>query len=435
MGMRVLALFLLLCLAVPGMAVAQEAEDTTDTIQPTPQNPEPVEEPYHNNLLGNWRGLRSELSDKGVEVLFEYRADMFAVTHGGIKRGQNYLDNLDLRFDLDNEKLFGVHNNKAVIHITNNAGGKPNARRVRSFGGIDNFETPKNGAILYELWDDQSFFDNTLSLRAGISDVNNEFMITESSLNFINPVMQLSQTFAQSGLNGPSTFPHTGLGARVKYLPNEEMYAMAAMYNTVAGDPAHLYGNLHFQFDGGVMWIAETGFTPKVDGVDGKPNIVALGGWVYSQKMNDLVVVDDNGAPVKQRSYGAYLLSSYLFYHDFDNRGLNAFFRPSIADGDTKQVRYAYEVGLVGKKWVPGRKDSEIGVGFARNANGSKYRQSVIAGGGVSNNSEYALDVYYRDKIVPGIAVQPDFQYIVNPSSNPAVGNAVVFGLRFDINF
>lgn len=429
-----LALLAPLAMAATAYA-ADERGDTTNTIQPTPHTPEPTETPYTDNLLGSLGGLRDTLSDKGVEVLLEYKGDMFANTKGGKKRGGAYLDNLDLRFDIDNEKLFGLHSNKAAVHFTNNAWGRPNTHLVGSTMGIDNFETTKNALILYEAWDDQSFLDDTLSLRAGISDVNNEFMITESSLNFINPVMQMGQTFAQSGVNGPPTFPYTGLGARVKYLPNDTTYLQTAIYNAVSGDPQHLYGNTHFQFDGGAMLIAETGYTPKVKGVEGKPDILALGGWMYTKKADDLIKVDANGAPLKRRNFGGYVLSSYLFYHDKDDRGLNAFFRPSFADGNVKQVSYAYEVGMVGTKWVPTRPDGEIGVAFAQAINADKHRDSVAAGGSTAKHSEYVLDVYYRDKVVPGFSLQPDFQYIVNPGTVPNVGNAVVFGLRADLNF
>ena len=427
--------FLALGVLAASPVCAADIGDTNDTIQPTPHNAEPTEIPYHDNLLGSLGGARDILSEKGVEVLLEYKADSFAVTQGGIKRGGAYLDNLDLRFDMDNEKLFGWKGNKSAIHFTNNFGGRPGARLVGNAMGIDNIETTKSAAILYEAWDDQSFLHDTLSIRAGMSDVNNEFMITESSLNFIQPTMQLGQTFAQSGVNGPPTFPYTSLGARVKYLPTEETYTQAAIFNAVAGDPDHLYGNTHFQFNGGALLIAEGGFTPKVQGVDSKPDILALGGWMYTQKTAELVTLDANGSPVRHRSFGGYALSSYLFYHDKDERGLNAFFRPSFADGDTRRVAYAYEIGMVGTKWVPGRPDSEIGVGLSQAINGDKFREAAIAAGSEAEKSEYALDVYYRDKIIPGFTLQPDIQYIKNPGSAPGVKDAVVVGLRCDLNF
>lgn len=416
-------------------ALAADIGDTSDTIQPTPHNPEPTETPYDDNLLGSLGGAREVLSEKGVEVLLEYKADMFAVRNGGVKRGNAYLDNLDLRFDIDNEKLLGWKGNKAAVHLTNNFGGHPGGRLVGSALGIDNVEVTKDSAILYELWDDQSFLSDTLSLRAGIMDVNNEFMVTESSLNFLQPTMQMSQTFAQSGRNGPPTFPYTGVGARLKYLPTEETYVQTAVFNAMAGDPDHLYSNTHFQFDGGALIIGEAGFTPKIEGVEGKPDILALGGWMYTQKEPDLFIVDANNTAVRHRSYGAYVLSSYMFYHDKGDRSLNAFFRPSMADGDTRQVKYAYEVGMVGKKWVPNRPDSEIGIGLTQTFNADKYRESTLAGGQFAEHSEYVLDVYYRDKLMPGLSVQPDFQYFKNPGSISGVKDAMIYGLRLDFNF
>ncbi|MBY0406185.1 MAG: carbohydrate porin, partial [Rickettsiales bacterium] len=202
---------------MPCDAFAEQRGDTSNTIQPTPHNPEPTEMPYTDNLLGSMGGLRDMLSERGVEILLEYKADFFSNRRGGLKKANGFVDNLDLRFDFDNEKLFGLKSNKAALHFTNNNGTKPGARIVGNTMGVDNIEPIKNGLIVYEAWDDQSFFDDTVSLRAGIWDLNNEFMITESSLNFLQPTMQMGQTLAQSGQNGPSTFPYTTVGARLKY--------------------------------------------------------------------------------------------------------------------------------------------------------------------------------------------------------------------------
>lgn len=421
---------LLSAVLLPTLAMAAD-----EPIRPTPKIPEPTQAPYTNNLLGSLGGMRDTLSDNGVEVFLAYRSDSFAVTDGGIKRGGNYLDNLDLRFDIDNAKLLGIAGNKAAIHFTNNAGGKPNARLVGSVMGVDNIETTKNALILYELWDEQSFLDDTFSLRAGITDVNNEFMYTEPGLNFLSPVMQLSQTLAQTGVNGPPSFPYTTPSIRLKYTPAEEVYAQAAVYNAVAGDPDHLYGNTHFQFDGGAMLIAEAGFAPQIQGVEGKPTLLAVGGWMYTQKADDLLAVDALGTPVRRRRFGAYMHSCYLFYQDEQGRDLDAFFRPSFGDGDTAQVKYAYEVGMTANKWVPGRDEGQFGIGMAQSINGDTYRQSISAGGGRADHSEYAFELYYRDRLAPGFTLQPDFQYIINPGSDPAVGNATVLGLRVDLNF
>lgn len=73
---------------------------------------ETAADPYQDNLLGNWGGLRTKLSDAGIDPTLEYKADIWSVTSGGIKHGQNYIDNLDIKFALDNEKLLGIKGNK-----------------------------------------------------------------------------------------------------------------------------------------------------------------------------------------------------------------------------------------------------------------------------------------------------------------------------------
>ena len=142
--------------------------------------------------------------------------------------------------------------------------------------------------------------------------------------------------------------------------------------------------------------------------------------------------MDSAGDPIKKRSEGVYLLSSYQFYHD-KNAGhdLGAFFRAGMGDGDTAQVDWFYATGLVGNGWMPNRPDSEIGLAFTESHNGDKYIQAV----GSADRAESGVELYYRDVIYPGISVQPDLQYIVNPGTDPAVKNATVVGMRVDINF
>ena len=49
--------------------------------------------------------------------------------------------------------------------------------------------------------------------------------------------------------------------------------------------------------------------------------------------------------------------------------------------------------------------------------------------------SETVVEVTYSDEILPGVALQPDIQYIVNPAADPTVDDAIVIGLRVTIDF
>lgn len=393
-------------------------------------------DPYKDTLFGHWNGTRDSLSAAGIDVTIAYQADVLSNVSGGIKRGNNYLDNLDLKFALDGEKLYGIQGNKALIYFLNNDGGHPNLHRIGSAQGIDSIEVVKDTPKLYEAWVDQSFVDNKLSILLGLHDLNTEFDSTDSTNNFIKPSFQIGPEFAQSGPNGPSSFPVTALAARLKYAPTETSYVETAAFDGVAGDPRHPYGN-HFKFNEGLLLAVEAGYTPKTaEPSDPNPDKFALGAWMYTKKFNDLVEVDRMGKPVKSRSGGVYGLASYQLYHDKEAaRSISAFFRPGIADGNTKPIEWAYEAGLVSNGLVPARPDAEIGMGITQSHNSSKYVRSVIASGSRVEHNEYGLELYYRDKLYKGITVQPDLQYVINPGTNPQLDNAAIIGIRFEINF
>jgi porin len=395
-------------------------------------------DPYADNLLGNWDGIRNKIADSGVDITVEYKADFWSNISGGIKRGNNYLDNLDVKFELDGEKLFGIKGNKSLVYFVNNNGGKPNANQVGSVEGIDNIETNTNTAKLYELWMEQSFLAGELALLVGLHDLNSEFMVNDMTGNFIHPTFQVNQELAQTGKNGPSVFPNISLAGRIKYTPTEETYAMAAVFDGVPGDLNRPHGtHVNLRASDGLLMIAEAGFTPKAtDQDDSQPNKFALGAWTYTKRFDDLVDVDGAGNPIKKRSEGAYLLSSYQFFHDKEaGHDLGAFFRAGIGDGNSGQVDWFYATGVVANGWVPTRPDGEIGLGFTHSHNGSKYVRSVIAASGTTDRNEYGIELYYRDKLYAGVSIQPELQYIINPGTNPEVDNATIGGIRFGINF
>lgn len=199
------------------------------------------------------------------------------------------------------------------------------------------------------------------------------------------------------------------------------------------GNPDHPYATrVDYEKGDGLLLIGEAGYTPKIPDHDDGMTKLALGAWRYTQRVDDLVDLDGNGNPVKRHQQGAYLLTSCQFYKDKDARALGGFFRATIADGDTAQVKWTHETGLLANGWVPTRPDGEIGIGVAQAHNGSKYKQSVS---GVADSNEYSWELYYRDTVWRGVTVQPDVQYIVNPGTDTVTKNATVFGMRVDVNF
>ena len=388
--------------------------------------------PYADTLLGDVGGARTKLANQGVEIELGYSGDVWAVTHGGLKRKVTYLDFMELRANLDGEKLFGIKGNTMSVSLINSNGTQTNASNVGSTQGIDNSEVAVNGVRLYEAWVNQEFMDGRLAVLFGLHDLNTEFAATPISDNFLKPTMQIGQSFAQSGKNGPSVFPTTSVAGRVKFKPTETSYVAVAAYDGVPGDPDNTSGGrVRFADKDGLLWVGEVGITPKAAGTEDEVNKLALGVWHYTAELENI-----EDASRKSTAEGLYLLSSYRFYHDqAAGRALGAFLRGGIADGDTAQVDYDYEVGLIGNGWMPGRADSEIGLGLSTAHNSDAHMAAQAAASTDADRSEYSYELYYRDTLYPGISIQPDLQYIVNPGTDAVTDNATVLGLRLDVSF
>jgi porin len=383
---------------------------------------------FEDTLLGDWGGVRSALADKGVEVSLEYQGDVWHVARGGKKRVTTYLDFSELRANLDGEKLLGIKGNSMSLSLITTNGTTTNSSTVGSTQGISNSEVANNGLRVFEAWMQQNFFEDRLSLLVGLHDLNSEFSSTPMSDNFIVPTFQIGQAFAQSGVNGPSIYPTTSLGARVKVRPTETSYVALAAYDGIPGDPNRTSGTaVRLGKDDGWLLVGEVGVLPRADDTQEEVNKLAIGAWAYTEKQPDLVTGSG------EHSQGVYLLSSYRFYHDATaGHDLGAFLRAGMADGDTLQVDYSMEAGLVANGWVPGRPEAEIGLGVSTMHNGDTYVNSL---GGATDRRETIYNLYYMDRVARGISIQPNVLYVVNPGTDQVTPNAWVVGARLGVSF
>ena len=382
-----------------------------------------------NNLSGDWGGTRTTLDNKGVAADIIYKFDVIGNVVGGIKEGVRALDNLDVIFSFDGEKIAGVKGLSAKIHLLNNFGGHPDADLVGSAQGIDNFEAPRATAKLYQAFIEQNLFGNVLSVLAGLYDLNSEFYVTDSSALFIHSTFGIGTDVAQSGQNGPSIFPFTSVGGRVRVNPTETTYIQAAILDGVPGDVDNVHGT-HIEFDKNDGWlvIGEAGYTPD----NAK---IAVGGWYYTEKFDHQILLDDNGDPLKKRSQGAYIIGEKQLYEESKDQGLIAFARFGVANGSVNQLNYAWSGGLVYTGLFDGRDEGKLGLGITGAHNGKEFREVALNAATPVDAAETTFELTYSDKITPWLSVQPDIQYIINPGTDKSLDNALVIGTRFTINF
>jgi porin len=116
--------------------------------------------------------------------------------------------------------------------------------------------------------------------------------------------------------------------------------------------------------------------------------------------------------------------------------------RPSPADRN--QIDACFDTGIVFTGMIARRPSDVFGIGVAYtgisdDASAFDDRDSGLS---VIRDHETLLEISYTAEIVPGWALQPDFQYIWNPGGNVpdetgtrAIKDATVLGARTTISF
>lgn len=405
------ALFTLPAVAVADDAPFREAADYEEAINYK-----------RDTLTGDWGGLRTSLSEKGIDTTISYTFDVMSNVRGGINEGTRGLDNLSIVAAFDGEKLFGAKGTTAVLSALNNNGGRPEDL-VGSAQGVNNIEVPKATGKLYEAWIQQNAFNDKLSILGGLYAVDGEFQITDSSGLFLHSTYGASTDFSQSGRNGPPIFPFSALGVRTKIQPTENSYFQVAVMDGVPGDANNPEGTqIELSEDEGALIVAEAGYTGN-----GK---IMLGGWYYTEEQDDIRNVDNDGNPLQERSQGIYIMGERPL-----TEKLTGFARLGFADRDTNQFDYAWSAGLVYTGLIPTREDGQLGFAVAGAHNSSKFKQLAADEGVSVNTAETAFELTYSDNVTPWMTLQPNIQYIVNPGTDPSLDNALVLGLRTGIEF
>jgi porin len=424
------------------------------------------------HLIPDWRGLRAGLEESGIRFDVAYTGDFVSNTRGGLKRENEYLGNLDMTFTWHTEPLLGCDLGTFFLYGLLDHGGHPSAD-VGDAQGVDNIEAPST-AKLFEAWWQQSLLDDRASVLVGLYDVNSEFYAVDSAELFLNSSFGIGAELGTSGVNGPSIFPTTSLGIRLKAEPIPGYEIQAAVLDGIPGDPNHPKGTrIDLDHRDGVFFITEVaydltrsgdgkGFGAEVreDGDDGgddgtsrrtqrrrvgrewseRPTSarVALGTWLYSTRMPHLGRTNGVGDPVDTHGHpGLYLIADYdaTQLDPLDSRGLAVFVQLGWADGDVAQFEGYTGAGFTYKGLIPLRPEDELGMGVAAAYNGNAFKRAARADGDRPAVAEVAVEWTYQAILTPWLSLQGDLQYVVNPDGLRNRRDALVAALRYVIDF
>ena len=373
----------------------------------------------------------------GMMLDLGFTGDVQAVVDGGLNEQTNYLGTIDVQLTVDGDKLFRIPGSTVFLYLLNHHGGHPNDN-VGSVQGVNNIEAPVAATTLYEAWAEKTWWDDRLSLRFGLYDLNTEFYVNDAAGLFIHPAFGIGQDMAQAGLNGPSVFPYSSLAARVRAMPTDWSYVQFALLDGVPHDLDRPRGT-HIDLDAkdGTLQVAEAGLLLPGAGDDAPTRgKLGFGGWRFTRPFDDVSAVDASGDPVRHNNYGIYVLADYRVYAEpaRDDQGLTVFARWGYGYDRVNQTDHAFEVGLTYLGLLPGRDSDQIGVGLSAARNGDPFRGvNTGVNGDALRDFEFSYEVTYQAIINDFLSLQPVLQYVDN--SDPGIDDAVVLGMRLQVAY
>ncbi len=371
-------------------------------------------------------GIRAdEVEEPAIALSAVYTADVLRNASGGLKTGNAYLDNLDMTLSVDGERALGLPGLTLFAYglYTNDA------RFSEVYPGdvmtASNIDAPE-ALRLYEAWAQWSFGPHDSSLRFGLYDLNSEFDVSAARGVFINSSFGVGHELAQTGINGPSIFPITSLALRLAVQPTPQWTVLAAILDGVPGDrdePTRT--GIHWNADEGFLGIAEIAWHGT------RLRKVAVGAWGYSEPFERIDETDSAGtAP----SYGAYALTEFGLWTDRrrDAREVAGFLRVGVASDAVNEYDRSTQAGIIFHQPFSDTEEETLGLAISTARVGRSYRRSQQEDGVQLSERETVIELTYRRRITDWLLIQPDIQYILDPSADPALEHALVLGLRFE---
>jgi porin len=274
---------------------------------------------------------------------------------------------------------------------------------------------------------------------------------------------------------GGPAYPLSALGIRGRAHIGDSITILAGVFNGSpdyknVGDPQQENASgVSFPTNGGVLAIAELQFQYPGSGTlvraneeDPLARTYKIGFWYDSESFADLRYDNtglslanpaSTGIPANHSgNYAIYAVADQMIWRAEDpDRNINAFIRPMFTPlEDHNLITWSLNAGLTMHEPIPGRDDDTagLGMGVARVSSGASGLDSDTAfyNPGVYSpvrSTETFLEATYQYQVMPWWQIQPDVQYVFNPSggianpNNPTqkIKDELVIGVRTNITF
>ncbi len=333
-----------------------------------------------------WFAVNAQ-SEKQNPFSFEgsYTGDAYYNATGGLKIGGGFMGMGNIKISFDTEKARWWKGGSFFINGASIHGKSLTENFLGDLQVASNIDAGEH-TCLHELWFKQQL--DAASFTLGLQDLNAEFMVSEGAGEFINSSFGVPPVIA-TGVPVP-IFPLTGLGLSARFDICEKWTVQAALFDGTQTDFEQNPYNIHWDFsnEDGLLTIGEVHFG----------NRFKLGSYYHSSENN----------------YGFYALIDQSV-----SKPLNLFVQLAIAPKSKNENNYSIGFGAnyeIAEQHTAGLAATHAGLHHA------------------DHKHETAVELYYKYQYNDNITLQPDIQYIINPSdSDTKLNNALVGMLRLKI--
>ena len=131
-------------------------------------------------------------------------------------------------------------------------------------------------------------------------------------------------------------------------------------------------------------------------------------------------------------NYGIYAVADQTVWQSAadSSRNLNIFARIMGAPDTQNLIDFSFNGGVTLASPLPGRDNDQAGIDFGLGKVSSRAAGLDRDAGVTARGTEELIELTYQAQIIPWLAVQPDFQYIVHPGGGVADPDDPAHNLR-----
>jgi|LakMenE01Jun11ns_1017448.scaffolds.fasta_scaffold9953115_4 porin len=420
--------------------------------QPAPGPPEPAAAPSaaarkgerlaEQHLFGDWGGWRTSLWERGFEPKLLLISDPYGNSRGGLEQGFSTYSMLSADLKVDTGRALSLPGGEIQMGFSVNFGTQLSQQIVGNTFPIQSSDVAPPGPRLTTLSYTHSLLDDTISLRIGRLSIDSlygeEFAGSSYFRQFTSVAFNAIPFAIFYNAPGALGYPATTWGARVRYAPRGEVYAMAGVYNADPDVGLAARHGLDFSLQGPAFAIGEVGWLRNQGpGASGLRGNLKLGGFM----LGGAVTAYDGGE--RSGRHGFYVVADQAI-HRLGSGGIRqlGWFGSLVAAPDeaVSPMPLFFSTGLVVNGPFARRPDDFLALGIAYGGYSAALRdqqdrQAWLDASIRPQVSELTLELSYGLQLRPGLILQPGAQLVIRPGGSPQTPNALALGLNAVVSF